>query len=477
MGQGSTGPDSVTMIPVLNPATGEQIGEVPDCGAAGVDRVVARARASFNAGVWSRMPAQNRAKILWKVAEIVEQRLDELSEIEALDVGMSRMLARGFISTGLEMFRYYAGWCTKIHGQSTDLVTEGWGGPNIEYQAYTQLEPIGVVGLIIPWNGPLFCAMVKLAPALAAGCSCVLKSAEEAPLSIQKLEGILREAGVPDGVANIITGYGETTGAAMTAHPGIDKIAFTGSTEVGKRIVQAATGNLKRITLELGGKSPVLIYDDADLSQAIPGAAMGIFMNSGQSCTAGSRIFAQRGVYDQVVEGVAAAAKALRLGASDDPSADLGPLISAKQRERVKALVEDGRRNGAKIVAGGKALDRPGFFFEPTVVSDVRLDMSLYREEIFGPVVTILPFDDEEVVIAEANNTEYGLAAAVWTRDVSRAHRVARRMDAGVVWVNCQVVFNPAIPFGGFKQSGWGSEYGWKGIEIYLRSKSIYVQI
>lgn len=476
MGQRVAGSDD-TMIPVLNPATGEKIGEVPDGGAAAVDRAVARARASFNAGVWSRMPANQRAKILWKAAELVEQRLDELSALEALDVGMSRGLARGFISTGLEMFRYYAGWCTKIHGQSTDLVTEGWGGPNVEYHAYTQLEPIGVVGLIIPWNGPLFCAMVKLAPALAAGCSCVLKPAEEAPLSILKLEEILKEAGVPDGVANIITGYGETTGAAMAAHPDIDKIAFTGSTEVGKKIVQAALGNLKRVTLELGGKSPVIIYDDADLSKAIPGAAMGIFINSGQSCTAGSRIFVQRGVYNQVVDGIAAAAKALRLGSSDDPNADLGPLISAKQLERVKDLVDDGRRNGAKLVAGGKALDRPGFFFEPTVVSDVRLDMRLYREEIFGPVVVILPFDDEEAVIAEANNTEYGLAAAVWTRDVSRAHRVARRMDAGTVWVNCQVVFNPAIPFGGFKQSGWGTEYGWKGIEIYLRSKSVYTQL
>ena len=477
MGKDASGYDASGTIPVLNPATGEIIGHVPDAGTAGVDQAVAKARASFESGVWRRMPAHLRSKVLWRVADIVEQRLGELSEIEARDVGMSRALARGFISTGLEMFRYYAGWCTKIHGQSTDLVTEGWGGPNLEYHAYTQLEPIGVVGLIIPWNGPLFCAMVKLAPALAAGCSCVLKSAEEAPLSILALDGILREAGVPEGVANIITGYGETTGAAMSAHPGIDKIAFTGSTEVGKQIVQASVGNLKRVTLELGGKSPVLIFDDADLASAIPGAAMGVFMNSGQSCTAGSRIFAQRSVYDQVVTGLAAAAKGLRLGPSEDPNSDLGPLISAKQLERVKGLVDEGRRDGAVVVAGGAALDRPGYFFEPTVISDVRTDMRLYREEIFGPVVVVLPFDDEDQVLAEANSTEYGLAAAVWTRDISRAHRVASRLDAGVIWVNCQAVFNPAIQFGGFKQSGWGAEYGWKGVEIYLRSKSIFTQL
>jgi acyl-CoA reductase-like NAD-dependent aldehyde dehydrogenase len=466
------------MIPVLNPATGEKIGEVLDGGKAAVDHAVERARESFKAGVWSRMPAQQRAKILWRVADLIEQRLDELSELEALDVGMSRMLARAFISTGVEMLRYYSGWCTKIHGQSTDLVTEGWGGgPNPEYLAYTLMEPVGVVGLIIPWNGPLFCAMVKLAPALAAGCSCILKPAEEAPLSCLRLEGILREAGVPDGVANIITGYGETTGAAMIAHAGIDKIAFTGSTEVGKKIVETASGNLKRITLELGGKSAVLIFDDADLSKAIPGAAMGVFMNSGQSCTAGSRIFVQRGVYQKVLEGITAFAQGLRLGSSDESGVDLGPLISAKQLERVAGLVDDGRRNGAKVVAGGKRVDRAGFFYEPTVVSDVRLDMRLYREEIFGPVVAVLPFDDEDMAVAEANNTGYGLAAAVWTRDISRAHRIARRMDAGTVWLNCQSVFNPAIPFGGFKQSGWGTEYGWKGIEIYLRSKAVYAEI
>ncbi len=469
--------DNRTMISVLDPATGEEIGQVPDGGGASVDEAVRRARASFTSGVWRHMPGAQRAKVLWRVADLIDQRIDELCAMEARNNGMSRGLARAFTDIGTEMFRYYAGWCSKIHGQSTDLRVGPDAASSYEYHAYTSLEAIGVVGLIVPWNGPLLCAMVKLAPALAAGCSCVFKPAEETPLTALMLADILRDAGVPDGVVNFVTGYGETVGAAMSGHDGIDKIAFTGSTEVGKIIARAATGNLKRVTLELGGKSPVLICGDADLAQAIPGAAAGIFTNSGQACTAGSRIFAHRAVYDRVVEGIAAAADALRLGGSDEADVDLGPLISARQLARVNELVEDGRNQGATIVTGGAALDRAGFFYRPTVITDVRTDMRLYREEIFGPVVTIMPFDDEDEAIAEANNTQYGLAAQVWTRDVSRAHRITRKLDAGTVWVNCAVAFDPSIPFGGFKQSGWGQEYGWKGIEIYLRSKSVFVQL
>ncbi|MDE2410697.1 MAG: aldehyde dehydrogenase [Sphingomonadales bacterium] len=464
-------------VPVLNPATGEVIGEVPDGGAAAVDAAVARARASFSAGTWARLPGRKRAKVLWKAADLIEARLDALADIEARNVGMSRMLAGAFIGTGIEMLRYYAGWCTKLHGQSSDLVGEGWGSADPEYHAYTALEPIGVAGLIIPWNGPVFCSLVKLAPALAAGCSCVLKPAEEAPLSVLELEAVFREAGLPEGVVNIVTGLGESTGAAMAAHTGIDKIAFTGSTEVGKLIARAATGNMKRVTLELGGKSPVLVFADADLPSAIAGTAMGIFTNSGQACTAGSRIFVHRSIHDRFIAGLADAARALTLGGCDDPGADTGPLISARQLQRVKDIVDQGVAAGARLVTGGHPLDRPGFFFAPTVVSDVAFDMRLYREEIFGPVAAVIPFDDEEAVIAEANDTEYGLAAAIWTRDVSRAHRVARRIDAGTVWVNCTFVFEPSVPFGGFKQSGWGTEYGWKGVEIYTRSKSVIMQV
>jgi acyl-CoA reductase-like NAD-dependent aldehyde dehydrogenase len=466
------------MIQVFNPSTEELIGEVLDSDKAAVDRAVARARETFEAGVWRKLPATRRADVLWRAADIIKQKVNELADIEARDNGMSRVHARNLVLASTEMLYYYAGWCTKIHGQAVDIVADGAiTGAFAEYHGYTLLEPIGVVGLIIPWNGPFFCAVMKLAPALAAGCSCLLKPAEETPLSALKLEGIFREAGVPDGVVNVLTGYGETTGAAITAHPGVDKIAFTGSTEVGKLIVKASAGNLKKVMLELGGKSPALIFNDADLSKAIPGAALGLFINSGQNCCCTSRIYVQRRVYEQVVDGLAAAAKSLRMGGCDDASADLGPLISAKQRDRVIGIIEDGRRGGATVIAGGKPLDRPGYFVAPTIITDTNADMRLIREEIFGPVGSVIPFDDEEEVIAAANNTEYGLAATVWTENVGRAHRFSKRLQAGTVWVNCVLAADQSMPLGGYKQSGWGHERGWKGIEAYLNTKSVFVGI
>ncbi len=467
--------ESSGIIPVFNPSNQEQIAEVPDSDRATVDAAVARARETFESGVWRKLPAQHRAEVMFRAAEIIKERTAELAEIEARDNGMNAMAAQQIIKVANEMLIYYAGWVGKIHGESANLISDGLLGHYEEYHTFTQLEPVGVVGLIIPWNGPFFVAMLKVAPALAAGCSAVLKPAEETPLSALKLEEIFREAGLPDGVLNVITGYGETTGALLTAHPDVDKIAFTGSTEVGRLIVKAAACNLKRLTLELGGKSPLIMFDDANLDKAIMGAGMGLLAGSGQNCSCTSRMYVQRGIYDRVVEGLAAFAQMLPMGGYEDPTSVLGPLISEKQRTRVEGIVSDGVAGGAEIITGGKRMDRPGYFYEATIVTNTTPDMRLIREEIFGPVGCVIPFDEEEDAIAAANDTEYGLAGSIWTENLSRAHRVANALRGGQIWVNTALAADPSMPICGHKQSGWGGERGKKGLEAYFNTKSVYI--
>ncbi|MEB3069717.1 aldehyde dehydrogenase family protein [[Mycobacterium] vasticus] len=471
-------PGSGEVIPIIDPATEEQIGEFNDGGAEAVDNAVANARATFESGVWSQIPARERAKVLWRVADLIDEHAEELALIDSANTGMPLLQAQMIVPTCAEIFRYYAGWCTKLNGDAYQVqMTGGITGAHADLHAYTLKEPYGVVGLIFPWNGPIFNACTKLAPALAAGCSSVAKPAEETPLSVLVLERLLTQAGVPDGVVNLVTGYGHTAGAALVEHPDVEKIAFTGSTEVGRRIVAASAGNLKRVSLELGGKSPVLIYDDADLNSAITMAAMGIFIHSGQGCICGSRIFVQRGVYDQVVDGIAMVANNLQLGGPKDDGAVIGPLISEKQLNRVMGFIDEGRRDSVDVITGGHRLDRSGYFVHPTVLANVDQGMRLSQQEIFGPVVTVLPFDDDDEAVALANNSEYGLAATAWTRDLGRAHRLARRLQAGTVSLNCQLVFDHSVPFGGYKQSGWGHEWGREGVESFLQTKSVYTQL
>jgi phenylacetaldehyde dehydrogenase len=457
-------------FPVYDPATGEVIAHVPEAEAADVDAAVHAARKAFDEGPWPGMTASQRGRLLWKLADLLEANLEEFAEIESIDNGKPVAVARAAdVPLAVDMFRYMAGWATKITGSTIPISMPS------EYFSYTLREPVGVVAQIIPWNFPLLMAAWKLAPALATGCTVVLKVAEQTPLSGLRLAELIHEAGFPEGVVNVLTGYGEGAGAPLAAHNLVDKVAFTGSTEVGKLILKAAAGNLKKVTLELGGKSPSIVFPDADLKRAISGTASAIFFNQGQCCCAGSRLFVHEKIFDQVVDGVSAIASKIRIGSGLDPKTQMGPLVSDEQFRRVTGYIQTGLKEGAKATIGGKREGDRGYFVQPTVLVDTTPEMQVVREEIFGPVVCAQRFSDEDLdqIARQANDSIYGLAASVWTSNLSIAHKMARRIRSGTVWINCHNVFDAALPFGGYKQSGWGREMGAEVLNNYTEVKAV----
>jgi phenylacetaldehyde dehydrogenase len=470
-GQWQDAADGRTFV-TYNPATCEPLATVARAGAADVDRAVRAARQSFDDGRWSSMAPAARSRIVWRIGDLILEHCEELAQLETLDNGKPLSVARaGDVPMAADLFHYMAGWVTKLEGNTLPVSLPG------EFHAYTRREPVGVVGQIIPWNFPLALAAWKLAPALATGNSIVLKPAEDTPLTALRLAELIAEAGVPDGVLNVVTGYGEDAGAALVAHDDVDKVSFTGSTEVGRSLVRAAAGNLKRLTLELGGKSPNIILDDADVEAAIQGAADGIFFNQGEACVAGSRLFVHRRVADDVVAGVAAVARQMRLGDGMALDTEMGPVVSQTHQGRVRGYIRAGLDEGATLVAGDEAAPDGGWFVRPTVFSGVRPDMRIVREEIFGPVLSVTAFDDDDQAVAMANNTRYGLAAGIWGRDLSRVHRLAARLKAGTVWVNCYGVLDASMPFGGYKESGWGREHGHQVLAEYTETKSVCMRL
>jgi phenylacetaldehyde dehydrogenase len=458
-----------------NPATGATLASVAEGDAEDIDRAVQAARAAFDDGPWSRMTPSERGRIIWRIGDLILEHAEELAMLESLDNGKPYAVALGAdVPLAADLFHYMAGWATKIEGNSINISVPYMPGAN--FHSYTLREPIGVVGQIIPWNFPLLMAAWKLGPALTTGNTVVLKPAEQTPLTAIRLAGLMAEAGVPEGVVNVVTGFGETAGASLAAHPMVDKVAFTGSTEVGRLIVHAAAGNLKKVSLELGGKSPNIVFEDAS-PEAVAGAANAIFFNHGQCCVAGSRLFVQQSRFDEVVQGVADIAKSIKLGPGMNADTQMGPLVSEEQFQRVTGYLESGRADGATALTGGGRFGDEGYFVEPTVLTNVTRDMKVVREEIFGPVVVAAPFQSLDDIAAQANDSEYGLGAGIWTQDISKAHALAKKLRAGTVWINCYNVFDASLPFGGYKQSGWGREMGHEVLESYTEVKAVTAQL